>query len=88
MRIKMLRTQPGSPDGVEVNVYEAGESYELPDDLAAVFLREDWAEAASEPRKTTKGRKRKAKGPAATKDRGAAPENKTLIEATEPAAAP
>ena len=34
----------GSPDGVQVLEYQAGEVYDLPPSLASVFLREKWAE--------------------------------------------
>lgn len=49
MKIRMLSTQHGADDGVTLRTYGAGEEYVLPDtgrglDLAAVFLREGWAE--------------------------------------------
>jgi hypothetical protein len=34
----MMDTRPGSPDGIQVNVYRAGEVYDLPQRLADVFL--------------------------------------------------
>lgn len=40
----MLRAANGSPDGMHVLRYEAGEVYDLPASLAEVFLREGWAE--------------------------------------------
>ena len=45
MRLRMLRTMPGSPDGVAVVRYAAGEIYDFAaaKDLAGVFLREGWA---------------------------------------------
>jgi hypothetical protein len=48
MRIRMLRHQYGSPDGVTLLVYEQGHEYDLSGgeralDLAAVFVREGWA---------------------------------------------
>lgn len=36
--IEMLKTSRGSPNGVIVNTYEAGEVYDLPIDLAVVFV--------------------------------------------------
>lgn len=42
--IRMLITQRGSPDGVTVNTYAQGEQYAVPDSLAEVFVRENWAE--------------------------------------------
>lgn len=65
MRIKMLTTQRGSPDGVQVNTYEADETYEVPDGLGGVFVREGWAEEVAAP----------VPEPEA-KDAGAPPENK------------
>jgi hypothetical protein len=38
MRVRMLRTQRGSPDGIASVEYEAGESYDLPASLAQAFL--------------------------------------------------
>jgi len=48
MRITMLQTKQGSIDGITVETYEAGKTYDLgPDvralDLANAFLREQWA---------------------------------------------
>jgi len=48
MNIRMLQTTRGSPDGIQVFEYRAGEKYDLPDDLAGVFLREGWAEEDKE----------------------------------------
>lgn len=39
-KVKMLKTKPGSPDGVSVRVYDKGKEYDLPEDLANVFLKE------------------------------------------------
>lgn len=49
MKIRMLKTMPGSVDGTAVRDYEAGQDYDLTAtagarDLAAVFVREGWAE--------------------------------------------
>jgi hypothetical protein len=48
MNIRMLKTMRGSPDGIQVFEYQAGQKYDLPDDLAGVFLREGWAEEDKE----------------------------------------
>lgn len=44
MKIRMLQTQKGSPDGIQVNEYEQGKKYDLPESLAEVFLDNKWAE--------------------------------------------
>lgn len=44
MKIRMLIDQKGSPDGIQVNEYEAGKKYDLPANLAQVFLDNNWAE--------------------------------------------
>lgn len=54
MKIRMLSTQRGAEDGVAVQTYEAGSEYDLGHsagarDLAAVFLREGWAEQQEAP---------------------------------------
>jgi hypothetical protein len=54
MKIQMLSTQRGSPDGVSIETYLAGENYDLTRtertrDLARVFVREGWAEDAERP---------------------------------------
>jgi len=43
MKVRMLQTMKGSPDGIQVKEYQAGEVYDLPPSLASVFLREKWA---------------------------------------------
>jgi len=67
MRIKMRSTRLGSPDGIQVNSYQAGETYEVPDQLGQVFLDEGWAARPQA--------KAKTKAPA-NKNAGAAPRNK------------
>jgi hypothetical protein len=48
--IRMLVTQLGSPDGIQVNEYVAGREYDkhsrppVSDDLVKVFVREGWAQ--------------------------------------------
>jgi hypothetical protein len=67
VKIKMLATKLGSPDGRTVHTYARGEQYELPDDLAKVFVDEGWGKQVQ-----AKARKQGD----AKKDKGAAPENK------------
>ena len=43
MKIKMLKTRQGSPDGITVNTYLSGETMDVPDELAQVFIRHRWA---------------------------------------------
>lgn len=38
LKVKMLATTPGSPDGIRVISYREGEVYELPDNLAKAFV--------------------------------------------------
>lgn len=65
MKLKMKRTSYGSPDGVLVEEYKKGETYEVRDSLATIFLKEGWAVPAdSAPRKK--------------KNQGGAPENKSV----------
>ncbi|MBT5551703.1 MAG: hypothetical protein HOJ79_14630 [Nitrospina sp.] len=64
MKIKMLKTRQGSPDGMVVNTYTIGESVDVPDELAQIFIRHRWA------RKITVAK---------AKNQGKAPENKTTL---------
>ncbi len=43
MKIKMLKTRQGSPDGISVVTYCADDVVDIPDELAIVFLRKRWA---------------------------------------------
>ena len=45
MKLKMLQTCLGSPDGRRVVEYLKGESYDLPADLAEAFVAQGWARA-------------------------------------------
>ncbi len=45
MRILITKTTRAAPDGVTVRSYRAGETAEMPEDLARVFLREGWGRA-------------------------------------------
>jgi len=67
VKIKMLETRTGSPDGVTVCSYAKGEQYDLPDGLAQVFVHEGWG-------KQMQARVRKQV--TRKKDAGAASENK------------
>jgi hypothetical protein len=67
LKIKMLTTQSGSPDGRTVCSYIKDEQYDLPESLGKVFVKEGWA------------KKVQAKAPKQVvrkKDRGQPPENK------------
>jgi hypothetical protein len=44
MLVRMIVSKMGSVDGLSTALYKAGEKYDLPDDLAGIFLREGWAE--------------------------------------------
>ncbi len=62
MKLKMLKTAAGSPDGLTVLRYERHAEVEVPEALARVFCGQGWARPLK---------------PARTKDAGAAPENKS-----------
>lgn len=53
MKITMLETAPGSPDGVQVNDYDEGETYDVPQDLADTFIRYGLANAAAKNARAT-----------------------------------
>ena len=38
MKLRMLVSKPGSIDGILIQIYEQGEEYDLPPDLAHAFL--------------------------------------------------
>ena len=44
MKVRMLLDHSGSPDGVGIVNYLKGETYDIPDRLATVFLEQKWAE--------------------------------------------
>ena len=46
----MLKTMKGSPNGIEVKEYVAGEKYTLPDSLGNAFLQIKVAELHEEPK--------------------------------------
>jgi len=39
----MLKTRQGSPNGIIVNTYISGETVDMPDELAHIFIRQRWA---------------------------------------------
>ena len=41
--LKILKTVPGSPDGIRLEWFIEDEVREVPDELAAIFLKENWA---------------------------------------------
>ncbi|MCX7973746.1 MAG: hypothetical protein N3B16_04515 [Candidatus Aminicenantes bacterium] len=43
-RIRMIKTSYGSPDGIQVFQYQAGQVVSIPDDLANAFMSQGWAE--------------------------------------------
>jgi hypothetical protein len=43
MKIKMLKTRQGSPDGITVNTYISGSTVDVPEELGRVFIRHRWA---------------------------------------------
>lgn len=66
-RIKMLRTVPGSLDGITQQQFEAGREYAVHDFMAVGLIAEGYAEAALEravidAAPETKGRKRRGAG--------------------------
>lgn len=64
MKIKMTKTTDGSPDGININTYEKGEKYDVPDSLAENFVGQDAA------KKEDKGKEK------APENKEEAPENK------------
>jgi hypothetical protein len=62
MRVLMLRSENGSPDGSVTNRYKKNIAYDLPPELAQVFIESGVAKAIEPPR---------------NKARGAAPQNKS-----------
>lgn len=61
MQIQITRSVPGSPNGIDVIDYQAGETVEMPDHLAAVYVREGWGKAIAAPEnKAIKHRETKA----------------------------
>lgn len=75
MRIRMKERRMGSPNGRHVYAYEAGETYDadttppVDDDLASVFVREEWADDLDAmPTTPAAKRARKVTGPDEVKE--------------------
>lgn len=65
MLVKMIRTEKGSPDGINVVVYESGSVVDIPHSLASVLIDMGAAEETTSPKK---------------KSAGEAPQNKSIID--------
>ena len=65
MKVKMKHTRYGSADGMRVDEYKKGETYDVRESLASIFLKEGWAVKVD-------------KKAGRTKDQGSAPENKSV----------
>ena len=48
MRLQMLSTQRGSPNGYDVKTFYEGEVYDVSESLARVFVEQKWAKKAPE----------------------------------------
>ncbi len=48
IKVKMLSTKPGSPDGITHRLYEAEHEYEVPSNLARLFIEMGAAEKVGE----------------------------------------
>lgn len=78
MAIRMTEAREGSPDGIRVHEYEEGREYSatsrppVSDDLAAVFVREGWAE------EVTVGAEKSGPGPGENKALQPVSENKRV----------
>jgi len=66
MKVKMLKTVKGSPNGIAVLVYEKGETYDVNNSLASCFLGDGHAVEEGAPENKSlnnapenKGKKRK-----------------------------
>lgn len=55
MRVIMKKTQRGSEDGIHVQLYVQGQTYELGESLAASFVKGKVAQPAPEQTKQAKG---------------------------------
>ncbi len=62
MKVEMKTTQTACPEGHTVVHYEKGQRVDLPESLARIFVKEGWARRIPERQ---------------TKNKGAAPENKS-----------
>ena len=48
MKLIMLETKEGSPDGTVVNRYQKDQTYDVADSLAEAFVKEGWAKQVKE----------------------------------------
>jgi len=48
MKILMVETKKGSPDGINISEFAKGKEYDLPPGLADVFIHEGWAKIVEE----------------------------------------
>lgn len=46
MRVDVTKTMNGSTTGLDCITYQAGQTYDMPDDLGTVFVREGWGKSA------------------------------------------
>jgi len=53
MKVRMVSTQKGSPNGIAIKLYTKGKVYDVPDELGKVFLQESWAEKLRDVEKKT-----------------------------------
>src|SRR5687768_17365808 len=98
MWVEVNKTMKGSPDGIQVNTYEAGKKYQMPKDLGVVFVREQWGvecedpavaaarvgkEAEQKAAADAKAAEEAAKAKETKKAKKAAAENKSVAEAPE-----
>jgi hypothetical protein len=67
MRIKMLKSKHGSPDGATVKLYEGGAEYSVPDDLGHLFVNHDKVAEIVEGEKAEAPVKNKAEKPVKNK---------------------
>lgn len=47
MHVTMIETTKGSPNGIMINTYESGETYDLPYELANAFINAKFAKKAT-----------------------------------------
>ena len=69
MKVRMKETKKGSPDGVEVNEYKKGRTYDLPDRLAGAFVRAGWATVVKPPKPPEEEKETKVIEPPETKEK-------------------
>ncbi len=78
VKVKMLRTQPGCPDGITQKLYEAGQEYSTSSNLARIFCEIGAAEEVSA-KMVRESPKNKDMGPA-PKDKKKAVEDPTVVK--------